>query len=1217
MKNRRGFINLLLVLFFLFGALGVNPQPAEAISSGLRISQVYGAGGNSGAVLNADYIEIFNAGDTALSLDGLSLQYASATGTGNFGSGDYQLTELPNVMVQPGQYFLVQEAGGANGVALPTPDHIDPTPIAIAATAGKIALVNSTTTLGCNGSSTPCNASQLALIIDLVGFGTANFYEGTAAAPAISTTTAAFRASGGCVDTDDNGADFTAEAPAPRNTASPTNLCATVIRPTELFFSEYLEGSSNNKALEIYNGTGADVDLSDYQVFLYSNGSVTPGNTLSWPAGTMLADGDVYVIANASADPVILAVADITSTVTYFNGDDALELRKLSTASPVDVIGRIGEDPGTYWGVIPNTTAEYTLVRMETICQGDTDPYDPFDPADEWIAYPQNTFTYLGAHTTNCALPAPGITVVSTSPADGAIDVALDANITITFSEPVTLTDPWFDITCTKSGVLSAIVIDTDPVFTLDPVANLVSDEVCTVTVFASGVAADSTEEPIAEMAADYSFSFSTVTDCGDTFTPIYDIQGSGLTTPLAGQKVTTEGIVVGDFQVEGYVSGTKNGFYLQDPTGDGDTATSDGIFVYYYGSDVQVGDHVRVAGEATEYYGLTQIGNIDSLQICDVGQPLPSPTPLSLPVSSLSDFEPFESMLVTFPQDLVISEYFNYDRYGEIVLTSIRQVTPTALVEPGPDATALADEYLLDRITLDDGRTSQNPDPAIHPNGLEFSLYNRFRGGDLVTNLTGVLDYSYNLYRIQATQGADYTALNLRTPAPDIIAGDIKVASLNVLNYFTTLDNAGWICGPSGDMECRGADNQEELDRQRAKILAALSAMDADVVGLIEIENDRPGLDPDYPVADLVNGLNDIMGAGTYDYIPTGPIGTDAIKVALIYKPVTVTPIGDYAILDETVDARFLDDYNRPALAQTFKSDEVGEAITVAVNHLKSKGSSCDAIGDPDLGDGAGNCNLTRLAAAQAEVDWLASDPTGTGVERSLIIGDLNSYDKEAPITAIKDGSDDLAGTGDDYFDLILDFLGEDAYSYVFNGQVGYLDYALANANLLPFVTDVDVWHINADEPDLLDYDTSFKLPAQDAIFAPDAYRASDHDPVLVTLTFNKQPIAMDDFYETDQDVTLLVDLEAEGVLANDYDLNVHDVIRLDVITQPAHGTLTLNQDGTFEYIPDLRFFGEDHFEYLLIALPPGRAEYSDTAIVTITVHPKYQYYMPINFGR
>ena len=157
--------------------------------------------------------------------------------------------------------------------------------------------------------------------------------------------------------------------------------------------------------------------------------------------------------------------------------------------------------------------------------------------------------------------------------------------------------------------------------------------------------------------------------------------------------------------------------------------------------------------------------------------------------------------------------------------------------------------------------------------------------------------------------------------------------------------------------------------------------------------------------------------------------------------------------------------------------------------------------MGDPDLGDGAGNCNVTRTWRAQALVDWLATDPTSSGDPDFLIIGDLNAYDKEDPIDAILAGSDDVLGSGDDYTDLLYHFIGEDAYSYVFDGQVGYLDHGLANADLFTQVTNATVWHINADEADLIDYDTSFKQDAQDAIYAPDAYRSSDHDPVIIGL--------------------------------------------------------------------------------------------------------------------
>jgi Ca2+-binding RTX toxin-like protein len=230
-----------------------------------------------------------------------------------------------------------------------------------------------------------------------------------------------------------------------------------------------------------------------------------------------------------------------------------------------------------------------------------------------------------------------------------------------------------------------------------------------------------------------------------------------------------------------------------------------------------------------------------------------------------------------------------------------------------------------------------------------------------------------------------------------------------------------------------------------------------------------------------------------------TGVIGTDAIRVGLIYKPAKVAPVGNYKLLTTAVDPRFIDTLNRPALAQTFEELATGARFTVVVNHLKSKGSAC--AGDPDTGDGQGNCNLTRKAAAQALVDWLATDPTGSGDPDFLIMGDLNSYAKEDPIDAIQAGADDTAGTSDDYTNLIAQYQGTYAYSYVFDGQAGYLDQALANPSLTAQVTGAADWHINADEPDLLDYDTTFKPPAQDAIYEPNAYRSSDHDSVIVGL--------------------------------------------------------------------------------------------------------------------
>jgi len=548
---------------------------------------------------------------------------------------------------------------------------------------------------------------------------------------------------------------------------------------------------------------------------------------------------------------------------------------------------------------------------------------------------------------------------------------------------------------------------------------------------------------------------------CGLPFTPIYVIQGNSTASPLAGTVVDVEGIVTGDFQ------NGKSGFHIQDADGDGDAATSDGIFIYASTPDVNVGDLVRVTGQVKEYYDLTEISASD-LEVCSTGNSVAA-TPISLPVA---DLEAYEGMLVTFTDSLYISEYYNFARYGELVLSTERQFQPTATFDPGSvDSAQMLANNLLNRIKLDDGRGSQNPDPALHPDGMSFDMSNLFRGGDILNGVTGIVDYDFGEYKIQPTVGATHVEANPRSAAPDETGGSLKVASFNVLNYFTTLGS-------------RGADTPEEFTRQRAKIVAALAAIDADVVGLIEIENNTDA------IQNLVDGLNDAVGAGTYAYVDTGMIGTDEIKVAFIYKTATVDLVGDYAVLDSSVDSRFIDTKNRPALAQTFMDSNTGGVFTAVVNHLKSKGSSCESLGDPDLGDGAGNCNLTRTAAAEALVDWLATDPTNSGDADFLIMGDLNAYDKEDPIDAI------IAGG---YSDLVYQYLGENAYSYVFDGQLGYLDHALANADLTEELTGVTIWHINADEASLIDYDMTFKQDAQDALYEADAYRSSDHDPVVI----------------------------------------------------------------------------------------------------------------------
>jgi predicted extracellular nuclease len=169
---------------------------------------------------------------------------------------------------------------------------------------------------------------------------------------------------------------------------------------TSLFFSEYVEGTSNNKALEIYNGTGAPVDLAaeGYTVRIYFNGNASPGTTVAL-TGTV-ADGDVYVLADVDADGAILAQADQTSTSNLFNGNDAVALAK--NAALVDVIGQIGFDPGTAWGSGDVSTMDHTLRRRPEICEADPDGSDSFGPSMEWGGFATNTFDGLGAHRATC-----------------------------------------------------------------------------------------------------------------------------------------------------------------------------------------------------------------------------------------------------------------------------------------------------------------------------------------------------------------------------------------------------------------------------------------------------------------------------------------------------------------------------------------------------------------------------------------------------------------------------------------------------------------------------------------------------------------------------------------------------------------------------------------------------------------------------------------------
>lgn len=618
--------------------------------------------------------------------------------------------------------------------------------------------------------------------------------------------------------------------------------------------------------------------------------------------------------------------------------------------------------------------------------------------------------------------------------------------------------------------------------------------------------------------AGDYLYISAAEATAPENITLISAIQGAAAKSPMQGEAVTVEAIVVGDFQGETEL----NGFYLQEEDTDADGAenTSEGLFVFdpNFAVDVAVGDRVQVSGTITERFDtLTALESITNVVRLPSDGTLPTPAIVNFPIDAEAALEAVEGMLITIPDTLYVTEYFNYDRFGQITLSSDGPSNA-----PGTDGrldqftqfnapdTAGFEAYqqaiATRKIILDDGRTEQNPQVLPFARGAQpLSATNPLRGGDTVNNLTGVLSFDFGSYRIQANQGINFQPTNPRLEAPNEVGGSLTVASLNVLNFFTTLDqkrNPG--SGPN-NLSPRGADNAREFDRQLKKLVTAIALMDADIVGLVELENEFEDTNGDnaFAVGVLVEALNARIGAETYAFISPGNpfVDTgDAISVGAIYKPATVKiaegtrveTLTDDDLPALSIDGPLFDGSgtNRAALAVTFEEIAKGETFTFSVNHFKSKGGN--GTGDnADINDGQGNFNGIRTRGAQALAVWLASDPTGSGDADILVVGDLNAYAKEAPMRVLADAG---------YTDLAAKFLGNKAYSFVFNGQLGTLDYALANDSLVPQVTGTTEWHINADEPDAIDYNLEFNR--DETLFdGQTPFRTSDHDPIIVGL--------------------------------------------------------------------------------------------------------------------
>jgi predicted extracellular nuclease len=627
-------------------------------------------------------------------------------------------------------------------------------------------------------------------------------------------------------------------------------------------------------------------------------------------------------------------------------------------------------------------------------------------------------------------------------------------------------------------------------------------------------------------------------------FVLISELQGSAAESPLLGQLVKVNAVVVGDFQ-DADLDASRNlrGFFLQEEDADHDAndLSSEGLYIFDPDTltDVELGDLVEVTGTVAEYFGETQLQATEVSVLSKSQLSLVSPQIISLPSASVSvnqngkfqpELEAYEGMWVEISGTLTINEQFQLDRFNEIKLVAGERPYQFTQLN-SPDVAGYANHLQslgARQITYDDGLSVQNANIGMLQGFENYEEANAKRMGDQVDNLSGVLDYKWagssssgSTWRVRANQegvnqftsSLEGNSPNPRPSAPEQVDGNLKVASFNVLNFFLTFNGQTTEVG----LNARGAHDQEELDRQLPKLVNAITAMDADILGLVELENNFDNTsDGSTAIEVLVDAVNAQLGDSVYAYVYPGSqfVGTDAIAVGIIYKLDSVEIAEDTApsTLDDTVASSlagfaghdFVNDpifdgpsTNRVSLAASFSHLQTGDALTVAVSHFKSKGSSGlsdQASPNFDQNDGAGFWNNRRLLGAMALQEWIASSPTGLQEDDVILLGDFNAYALEEPVQyLLSNGYSNVES--------------ETAYSFTFDGQLGTLDYLLVSDELSDKLAGVSVWHINSDEADALDYNLDFGRSS--AYYdGSTSTRNSDHDPVFVGLNMESAAI-------------------------------------------------------------------------------------------------------------
>ncbi|MGC3976918.1 MAG: ExeM/NucH family extracellular endonuclease [Paludibacteraceae bacterium] len=532
----------------------------------------------------------------------------------------------------------------------------------------------------------------------------------------------------------------------------------------------------------------------------------------------------------------------------------------------------------------------------------------------------------------------------------------------------------------------------------------------------------------------------------------IPEIQGSGNASSHSGKSVKTSGIVTAKYIGTGKIGG----FFLQDAFGDGNTNTSDGIFVFTSIDNVNAGDKIELVATVNEYNGKTQLINPASIVVLATNQPLPVTKVVFDPATF--SWEKYEGMLLEFDQILYVNSNRNLQRYGELELGDRRKPSPTNITLPGTEAfQAQVNRNYLTPIYLDDAITTSYNSPIVFAdeNGTR-------RTGERVKNLQAVVDYTNSKYVIYPVSFPINFYGNPRPTAPaDLGNYNLKICGFNLEYYLTSSNSSGM--GPS---------SQTEMENQHTKIVEALKAIDADIYGLVEIEQGQDAL------SKLARALTSSTGKA-YSFVNDGgSVNGTYTKAAYLYRSDKVSP---YLSLKSNNSPPI----NRKKL-QAFTLKSNGEKFVFSINHFKAKSGCSSATGnDADQGDGQSCYNATRTGEANSVMQFINTNKTYYGDEDALVMGDLNAYAKEDPIRTF---------TNAGYVDLHQFFHPDTSYSYVYNGEAGYLDHALANESMAKQITGVSVFHINADEPAVFEYSGSN--------YQPNMYRCSDHDPVVVGIS-------------------------------------------------------------------------------------------------------------------